>query len=66
MRIALNGTDTEIPAGLTIGMLLERMGVQRHRVAVEKNSDVVPKKNYEEVTLNSGDVIEVVAFVGGG
>ena len=40
--------------------------VEKTRVAVEKNKDVVPKKSYDETTLLAGDRVEVVTFVGGG
>ncbi len=36
------------------------------RIAVERNLEIVPKAKYAEVVLETGDVVEVVNFVGGG
>jgi len=66
IRIALNGKEREVPAGTTVGGLVALLGLDRARVAVEKNRDVVPKRTYDEVTLAAGDTLEVVTFVGGG
>ena len=66
MEIQLNGKRREIPDGLTVSGLLEHLGMQPVRVAVEINLDIVPKASYPEHTLRPGDAVEVVAFVGGG
>lgn len=66
MVLAVNGKEEEIPLGLTVGQLLERLGVDRGRVAVERNRDVVPRKHYDQVVLEAGDRLEIVTFVGGG
>ena len=36
------------------------------RVAVELNRDIVPARRWAETTLNEGDRLEIVHFVGGG
>ena len=36
------------------------------RIAVERNGDIVPKREYESTILCDGDKIEIVSFVGGG
>ena len=66
IRVAVNGVEREVPRGTTVADLCGILGVDRGRVAVERNLDVVPRKTYAEVTLSSGDRLEVVAFVGGG
>jgi thiamine biosynthesis protein ThiS len=35
-------------------------------VAVEHNGEIVPRTVWAETTLNAGDRLEVVHFVGGG
>src|SRR5262245_39579201 len=65
-EILVNGATRSVPDGTTIAALLRSLGVDRGRVAVERNQDVVPRASYDEVTLAAGDRIEVVAFVGGG
>ena len=66
MRVTVNGAERVVPAGTTVAGLLVLLGIERGRVAVERNRDVVPKKTYDEVRLAAGDTLEVVAFVGGG
>ncbi len=66
VEISVNGRVVQVPAGSTIASLLVQLGVEKGRVAVEKNQDIVPRKSYDEVTLGAGDRVEVVAFVGGG
>ena len=66
IAITVNGRSQEVPPGTTVAALLVRLGVERGRVAVERNGDVVPRKDHETVELAAGDRLEVVAFVGGG
>ena len=66
VEISLNGQPRRVPHGCTIAGLLALLGVERGRVAVERNKDVVAKKSYDEVILAAGDRVEVVTFVGGG
>jgi sulfur carrier protein len=35
-------------------------------VAVERNREIIPRAQHGSATLNDGDLIEVVHFVGGG
>jgi thiamine biosynthesis protein ThiS len=64
--VTVNGSPHEVPDSTTIAELLGRMGIDRTRVAVERNLDVVPKRLYDEVVLAAGDKLEIVTFVGGG
>lgn len=66
VRIQLNGESTELPAGLTVAGLLERLGVPAYGVAVERNRQVVRRADHADCVLEDGDQIEVVQFVGGG
>ena len=66
VRIIVNGKERQVPAGTTVAGLCALLGVDRGKVAVERNRDVVPRLTYDEVTLDPEDRIEVVAFVGGG
>jgi sulfur carrier protein len=66
VEIHVNGRPMTVERGATISALLSLLSVDKGRVAVERNRDVVPKKSYDEVTLAAGDRVEVVTFVGGG
>ncbi|MBM4055903.1 MAG: sulfur carrier protein ThiS [Planctomycetes bacterium] len=66
MRITLNGEIKECPAGTTIDKLLELYNIDKHRTAVEINSQIVPRSEHSSRILKDTDVLEVVTFVGGG
>jgi thiazole synthase len=64
--VTVNGQRQQAPEGTTVAGLLQLMGVDPARVAVERNQDVVPRRTWAEAALHEGDEIEIVAFVGGG
>jgi thiamine biosynthesis protein ThiS len=64
--VHVNGQVREIPRGTTVAGLLALLGVERGSVAVEKNQDVVPRRQYDDIVLDAGDRVEIVSFVGGG
>ena len=66
MRATVNGEPMELPEGLTIVALLERLGLHAARVAVERNGAVVKKAQHGDEKLAPDDVLEIVTFVGGG
>lgn len=65
MHIQLNGENREISSTTVLG-LLQSLGIDPKRVAVELNMDILPKTEYTEKTIADGDRIEIVHFVGGG
>ncbi len=62
----VNGEKTDWKPGLTIRELLEQRSCRTDRVAVEKNGEIVPKKDYPTEEILEEDQIEIVTFVGGG
>jgi len=62
----VNGEARTLPEPLTVAQLLDRLGYNRRRVAVEINGDVVPAAQHGEQTLTSADRVEIVTLVGGG
>ncbi|MDO4323794.1 MAG: sulfur carrier protein ThiS [Lachnospiraceae bacterium] len=63
--IKINGEEimlTEIP----LTRYLQENGYDPRRIAVECNENIVPKSQFETFILHSGDVVEIVSFVGGG
>ncbi len=65
MEIIINGEPRSM-AAMSVRQLLEALDIDPRRVAVELNSAILPKSDYEQSTLNDGDRIEIVHFVGGG
>ena len=63
--VIINGTPADA-AGKTLSAFLCSARYVTKRIAVEQNGLIVPKAEYDSVTLNDGDKIEIVSFVGGG
>jgi thiazole synthase len=66
ITITVNGEDRNAAAGSTILSLLETLGLNPARIAVERNREIVARSRYGDVALADGDRIEIVQFVGGG
>jgi thiazole synthase len=66
IEIRLNGEKHQLPASLSIVQLLEHFDLPKDRVAVERNRSIVPKPQWQSVSVGQGDELEVVHFVGGG
>jgi thiazole synthase len=46
--------------------MLNEIGVDPAKVAVERNLEIVPRSTFGEVPVEDGDDYEIVHFVGGG
>lgn len=66
IRIRLNGKDRDLPGGLTVRSLLEELDLRPELVVVERNREILERARYDEVTVEEGDTLELVHFVGGG
>lgn len=66
MHITLNGDRYELGEPMTVSRLLARLGIDPRRVAVEHNLAVVKRAAYASTTVQTGDTVEIVNFVGGG
>jgi sulfur carrier protein len=51
---------------MTVAQLLEQMGLQGKRIAVERNGEIVPRSTFDQPLLVEGDRVEIVVAVGGG
>ncbi|MBR6372950.1 MAG: sulfur carrier protein ThiS [Victivallales bacterium] len=63
--VIINGEQVD-EAGGTLAGYLAKNGLDKGRVAVEINGDIVPKAKYADTVLKDGDKVEIVRFVGGG
>lgn len=66
MWILLNGARRELEPGTTVAGLIEALGLEPGEVAVERNRELVPRRQRAEVELGEGDAVELVTLVGGG
>ena len=65
MRLVINAEDRELAVS-TLESLIAELGMQADRVAVELNREIVPRARWSATTLQEGDRLEIVHFVGGG
>ena len=66
IAVTLNGDLREITGGLTVTELLHELGLHPRTVVVEHNREILRREQLSEVLVQSGDVLELVHFVGGG
>ncbi len=64
--VTVNGETMRVPAGATVSRLLDQLGLDVRKVAVERNEEIVPRSTYEAVAILPADKIEIVHFIGGG
>jgi len=65
-KIQLNGDLYEINNGTSLNQLLNKLNIQKNKVAVEVNGEIVEKNKYSNLILNKNDKVEIVKFIGGG
>jgi thiazole synthase len=66
LHVTLNGEPRALAEPLTVAQLLEQLGYDRRRVAVEVNQEVVPARQHGDRVLAEADRVEIVTLVGGG
>lgn len=66
ISIQLNGEPRQITPGLSIAALVEQIGLDPTKVAVERNREIVPRSTLAAVRVEADDQLEIVHFVGGG
>jgi thiazole synthase len=66
VEITLNGETRQLEQPVSVRGLLESLGLDPAKIAVERNLEIVPRSTYGEVALSHGDRLEIVHFIGGG
>ena len=64
--ITVNGESRVLLPGQTVGGLLTALGLDRRKVAVERNATIISRSAYDNAVLATADQIEIVHFIGGG
>jgi len=65
-KIQLNGDSYEIINGTNLNELLNKLKIEKNKVAIEVNGEIVEKNKYSNLILNNNDKVEIVQFIGGG
>ena len=66
MNLTVNGETRSFTGVPHVAALVAALGLDGRKVAVERNLEIVPRSAYAETTLQDGDRIEIVHFIGGG
>jgi thiamine biosynthesis protein ThiS len=69
LKITVNGQARSVEGIGSPGSLkavLETLGLRPDRIAVELNGEIAPRTLWDESTVQNGDRLEIVHFVGGG
>jgi thiazole synthase len=64
--VRVNGEHRRVPGGIRVAEMLNELGLDPLRVAVERNLEVMPRSRIGSVCVEDGDDYEIVHFVGGG
>lgn len=64
--IVVNGEPREVSPGASVADLLRAIGLSEGRVAIERNLEILPRPQWAQTQVQSGDRYEIVQFVGGG
>ncbi|MDH2428695.1 sulfur carrier protein ThiS [Sphaerisporangium sp. TRM90804] len=66
MRVTINGTARELPAGTTVAQAVRALTPAATGVAVALNDEVVRRSAWDSTTLGEDDRVEVLTAVQGG
>ena len=67
MNLKINGTIKSFDdTSMTIEGLVMQLNLLGKRIAIEKNGMIISKSEFQKITLQDGDQLEIVGAVGGG
>ena len=65
-KIQLNGDPYEVINGTNLNELLNKLKLQKNKIAIEVNGEIIEKSKYPNLILSRDDKVEIVHFIGGG
>ena len=67
MNLKINGNIKSFDdTSMTIEGLVAQLNLLGKRIAIEKNGMIISKSEFQNITLQEGDQLEIVGAVGGG
>ena len=67
MNLKINGNIKSFDdSSMTIEALVMKLNLLGKRIAIEKNGMIISKSEFQNITLQDGDQLEIVGAVGGG
>jgi thiamine biosynthesis protein ThiS len=65
-EITVNGERRNFPGAMSVSQLIELLGTDPARVAVELDRRIVKRADWSATLVGDGATVEIVQFVGGG
>lgn len=62
----VNGKYMELKQPKTLAKLLDELQINKDKVVVELDGEIITKESFAEIILKNSNVMEVISFVGGG
>jgi sulfur carrier protein len=66
ISVSINGSPQKFDHPINITDLITSLDLTGKRIAIECNSEIIPRSSFSQRLLADGDKIEVVVAVGGG
>ncbi len=66
IKFLLNGVEKNIDKSVTIAQLVEELGLDVKKIAVEKDLEIVAVDSFSKTFVEENCKIEIVHFIGGG
>ncbi len=66
MLVTINGKSEEIKMKLNLAELVLGKQLCAEKLVIEHNHRIVPKQEWQNISLQENDNIEIISFVGGG
>ncbi len=67
MNLKINGNIKSFDdSTMTVESLVRQLNLLGKRIAIEKNGMIISKSEFQNITLQDGDQLEIVGAVGGG
>ncbi|WP_345774483.1 sulfur carrier protein ThiS [Pontibacterium granulatum] len=66
IRLTVNGESMQLFSANNVQELLDKLHLGNQRIAVELNSEIIPRSLHAKTRVREGDRIEIVRAIGGG
>jgi sulfur carrier protein len=66
IALTINGQSRSFSDPLNVARLIEELELRGKRLALERNGEIVPRSQFDQIALADGDALEIVVAVGGG
>ncbi|GAB6138590.1 sulfur carrier protein ThiS [Halanaerobaculum tunisiense] len=66
MKITLNGEEETLETEISLIDFLTARNLDPDKLVIEYNQEIISREEWANITLQDGDQLEVLRFVGGG